>query len=46
MARRASGYYFFIGKPTALMNLVYVDNVVRGLYLCGTVPAAAGRIRS
>ncbi len=37
------GLYFYIGKPGALMNLVFVDNVVEALYRCGTMQAAAGR---
>ena len=40
----ARGRFFFIGKPGALLNYVHVDDVARALMLCGTHPAASGRI--
>lgn len=38
------GMFFFIGRPGASANYIYVDNVVDALILCGTAPAAKGRI--
>lgn len=38
------GMFFFIGKPGASANYIYVDNVVDALLLCGTAPTAKGRI--
>lgn len=35
--------FFFIGKRGASANYVHVDNVVKGLLLCGSLPQAAGR---
>ena len=40
----ARGRFFFMGKPGALLNYVHVDDVARALLLCGTHPAASGRI--
>jgi len=40
----ARGRFFFIGKPGALLNYVHVDDVARALVLCGTHPAANGRV--
>jgi nucleoside-diphosphate-sugar epimerase len=37
------GWFFFIGRPGAVMNYVPVANVAAGLLLCGTDPAAAGK---
>lgn len=36
--------FFFIGPPGASANYVPVDNVVDALVLCGTHPAAAGKV--
>ncbi len=38
------GLFFFIGKPGASANYIHVDNVVEGLVLCGTNPAAKGKV--
>lgn len=38
------GRFFFIGKPGASANYVYVDNVVEALYKCATLPQASGEI--
>ncbi len=38
------GKFFFIGKPGASANYIHVDNVVSALVMCGTLPAAQGRI--
>jgi len=38
------GLFFFIGKPGASANYIHVDNVVEGLVLCGSKPAAKGRV--
>jgi nucleoside-diphosphate-sugar epimerase len=32
--------FFFVGKPGASANYIYVDDVVEGLIRCGTMPAA------
>ncbi len=36
--------FFFIGKPGAVANYIFVDNVVEALLRCGTVEKAKGRI--
>jgi nucleoside-diphosphate-sugar epimerase len=36
--------FFFIGKPGASANYIYVDNVVEGLIRCGISPEATGGI--
>lgn len=38
------GWFFFVGKPGALMNYTSVENVAAALIACGTHPAAANRI--
>jgi nucleoside-diphosphate-sugar epimerase len=38
------GLFFFIGTPGASANYVHVSNVVDALVLCGTSPAASGRV--
>ncbi|MEN6374937.1 MAG: NAD(P)-dependent oxidoreductase [Smithella sp.] len=38
------GFFFFIGKPGALMNYIHVDNVVEGLVRCGRMSSAINRI--
>lgn len=38
------GLFFFIGKPGASANYIYVDNVVEGLVRCGKMTDARGRI--
>lgn len=38
------GLFFFIGRPGAIQNYIPVDDVVDALYLCGTKPAAKGRV--
>lgn len=42
MIRR--GLFFFIGRSGASANYVHVSNVADALLLCGTSPAAAGRV--
>ncbi len=39
------GLFFFIGKGGASANYIHVDNIVEGLVLCGSKPAAKGRGR-
>jgi nucleoside-diphosphate-sugar epimerase len=38
------GIFFFIGKPGASANYVYVENLVDALVLCGQLPKARGQI--
>lgn len=38
----SKGLYFFIGRPGASANYIYVDNVVDGLVRCSTMIAAKG----
>lgn len=38
------GLFFFIGKPGASANYIYVDNVIEGLIRCAKLPEAKGRI--
>lgn len=38
------GLFFFIGRRGASANYVHVSNVADALVLCGTMPAAAGRV--
>ncbi len=38
------GLFFYIGKPGASANYIHVDNVVKGLICCGTMPSAKGRV--
>lgn len=38
------GFFFFIGKPGASANYIHVDDVVRGLIMCGNMPAARNRV--
>ncbi len=38
------GFFFFIGKPGALMNYIHVDNVVEGLIKCGRMPSSNNHI--
>jgi nucleoside-diphosphate-sugar epimerase len=38
------GLFFFIGKPGASANYIHVDNVVKALVCCATMPSANGRI--
>ena len=37
------GWFCFIGRPHAVMNLIHVDTVATALLLCGTRRSAAGR---
>lgn len=37
-------FFFFIGKPGASANYIYIDNVVEALVLCGHHPRAEGRV--
>jgi nucleoside-diphosphate-sugar epimerase len=36
------GFFFFVGKPGAVLNYVHVDDVARALVLAGTTGGAAG----
>lgn len=38
------GFFFFIGKPGASANYIYVENVINGLLLCGSMPSAKGQV--
>jgi nucleoside-diphosphate-sugar epimerase len=38
------GFFFFIGAPGASANYVHRENVVDALVLCGSAPAAHGRV--
>ena len=38
------GLFFFIGKPGASANYIYVDNIVEGLVLCGEKSEGKGEI--
>jgi nucleoside-diphosphate-sugar epimerase len=38
------GMFFFVGRPGASANYVHVSDVVDALVLCGTSPAAQGRV--
>jgi nucleoside-diphosphate-sugar epimerase len=38
------GLFFFIGKPGASANYIYVDNIVEGLVLCGEKAEGKGEI--
>jgi nucleoside-diphosphate-sugar epimerase len=38
------GWFFYIGKPGAMVNYVHVDSVVDALLLCGTAVEAKSRI--
>lgn len=38
------GLFFYVGPQGAIVNYVFVDNVIDALLLCGSHPAAAGRI--
>ena len=38
------GLFFFIGKPGASANYIYVDNVVEALINCGALDSAKGKI--
>lgn len=35
-------FFFFIGQPGSSANYIHVDNVVEGLWRCGTMPGAKG----
>ncbi len=39
----ARGRFPMLGPCTAFYHLTYIDDLVDGFHLCGTVPAAAGR---
>ena len=39
----ARGRFPMLGRGDVFYHLTYIDDLVRGLELCGTVPAAAGR---
>lgn len=39
----ARGNFPMLGKGDVFYHLTYIDDLVRGFELCGTVPAAAGR---
>ncbi len=39
-----SGFFFFIGRPGASANYIYIDNVVDALIRCGTMLAARGKV--
>jgi len=38
------GFFFFIGRPGALANYIYVANVAEALVLCGRLTAARGHV--
>jgi nucleoside-diphosphate-sugar epimerase len=38
------GLFFFVGKPGASANYIYIDNVIEGLIRCGKLSEAKGRI--
>jgi len=38
------GLFFFVGREGASANYIHVDNVVEGLFVCGSMPEAKGRI--
>lgn len=39
----ARGRFIILGKGNIFYHLTYIDDLLAGLYLCATVPAAAGR---